>query len=222
MKGITPRQALRGGSEFAGKLLSSSDLKSPEFQGFVEDPAKMNAGMEAAVEAFVSAMRSLSLAEGPNLNSDGSVTIRLEVDGDKTDEQCVAEAKEVGWWVNGNIRSDRRVKVRGQSKPKGVYEATVTLKKIVPSGSVWKKDKVTSVLGKPGLDMDLRVLVALIPFRDELRKLGVNWIYGWGSRFRASDGDECVAYLDLENRSVHLSWFEDGWNAHVWFGSVGK
>ncbi len=42
------------------------------------------------------------------------------------------------------------------------------------------------------------------------------------SRFRDSDDDECVAYLNLENRNVNLNWIENDWNDNDWFGSVGK
>ncbi len=217
MDGITPKQALRAGSEFAAKLMASP-ISSHELQSKIDNREKMSVAIGNAVNAFISEQ---SPVQGPTMNDDGSITIRLKVDYDKTDEQCVAEAKAAGWWVNGYIRADRRIKVKGQTKKKGIHEVTVTLQKIVPSGT-WKQDKITRALGPAGSDMDLHLLVALIPFRDALRKLGINWVYGWGARFRASDGDPCVAGLLLGARSVNLRWLEFDWYGRDWFGSVGR
>lgn len=97
----------------------------------------------------------------------------------------------------------------------------VTLARIVPSGT-WPKAKVTCTLGKPGIEFDLHVLAALIPFRDELLKLDVRWVVAWGARFRDGDGFECVAGLNLENRGLNLWPIGNDWHDGGWFGRLRK
>lgn len=160
----------------------------------------------------------------PVLNDDGTVTVQVLVNYDKTIDEITAEitANYPSWRANEYIKAFQRIKLKGQAKKTGIHVVTLTLERIIPAGEHRQAPWITRTLGKPGLEFDLHVLVALIPFRDELWNLGVNWPIAWGAHFRDGGDRECVAVLDLESRDVRL--WKDGydWYGSNWFGYVCK
>lgn len=155
------------------------------------------------------------------INSNG-ISLRTDVDHDRSIEELVADARKAGWWVNDSIKTDRQITIPGKTKKSGIKKETLKVSKIVPSGEVWKTKKVLSKLGKPGIEFGFPELMALIPHRDELLKAGIQYISAMGARFRHSDGDGCVVYLNPGDRYVYLYWIERAWNDNDDFGCAGK
>lgn len=184
------------------------------------DPANVRRALQVVIEGRLESVEEVKT----NLivNPDSSITLRLMVDHDQFIEDKVVTAREAGWWVNESIRTDRQIAYPGKPVKSGVEEVTIHLSRTVPSGKIWKTKKVASTLGASGLEFGFAELMALLPYRDELLKLGVRWIVAMGSRFRRSRGRECVACLGLGYRGVDLFWCEGDWGGDDWFGQASK
>lgn len=170
------------------------------------------------LQDFLRGGDSSGLVIGP----DGTISLRAEIDRDRTDEELVAEAKAAGWWVNDSIKTDRRIDFTGRTKKSGIETVTLEVPKNTPDGEVWTTKRVLKALGDEGLTFDLADLVKLIPFRDELLEAGVKYITAFGARFRDANGEECVAYLDLDFRNVSLYHVESDWSGYDRFGRSCK
>jgi len=152
--------------------------------------------------------------------ADGSYGLRTVRRG-LSDADIVAAFKAAGWgYVNPAIRSDRRLCV--EDKPEIAVGKTrmLSIKNVVPPGSVWTVQKAVEAIGAPALGFDLEDLYKLVlEHREELLRLGVSWVVAPAARFRDGNGDECVVYAYLENRELYLPWVGYVWNSYDWFGS---
>ena len=221
MSGITLKQ-VHGIEGRIGSVLLGSDLTKEEVE---KAKRKLSAISTEVGSLIIARIRWTEPGQKPSkliINPDGSISLRAEINRDRTDEDLVAEARKAGLWVNDSIRTDRRIDFAGRTKMQGIETVTMEVTKTIPDGEVWKTKKVLSSIGDEGLFFDLADLIEFVEYRDELLEAGVKFITAFGARFRDASGCECVAYIGLDYRDVGLSYFEHDWNDYACFGRSCK
>lgn len=213
--------------------MTAKAVTDEQLGGFARKMRELQERLEKGVVPFDDTMRGIqSLIEGQKLLVQQSVgglnwrrgrtaNLTVEVDYSQSIEQLMAQVKAVGWSVNTSITTQRQLDFEGMpEKPTDAQMRQLSVTSPIKSGDVWSADQVLANLKVPGLAFGLHDLLEFIPYRDELLDHGVRFITAMGSRFRRSDGGECVVYLDLVRRDVNLDWLRYGWSDYDSFGRV--
>lgn len=197
-----------------------NDLLEERAQALIRGKRKLRMDVAALLRGEVLAQVKPAVQPQTRLVWRGKVaSLQVTIDYDKSIEDLVAEVKASGWTINSSITTGRRLDFEGMpQKPAGKQTRNLSVVSSIKAGEVWKTNKVLDKLGASGLAFNFHCLCEWLKYRDELMSHGVKYMIAMGSRFRASVGHECVAYLYLANRNVRLHWIDLTWLDDVSFG----
>jgi len=219
MQGITPKQALRLGSELAGAMMNSEIGKKP-IQEIIEDRKGMNdlgIVLVKAVELFLFNPAPIdSIGDWMDRN-----TIKLypiNINYDLTIEEMIAKPR----FDNDPYITSANF-LRCKNKKTGIEKLELLLARPVPAEKIFSAKKVEKALDKEGfICVDLPELAALKDYTDDLLKQGVKYITALGENSRWRDPRRYVFVPSLElcpynSGRVYLVPYNNYWLNYNWF-----